>query len=111
MQRHACLRIVCLGVFCAALAMTVPVADVIAQPGHKNGQSDRTKSHGKERRHERKGDKKPRKDGGQMSAQQAARQAQQRYGGQVLKVDQQGSGYQVRLLQDDGRVITVSIGG
>jgi len=45
-----------------------------------------------------------------LSPQKAAQQARSQYGGQVLKVQPAGSGYQVRLLQDDGRVVTVSIG-
>jgi uncharacterized membrane protein YkoI len=45
-----------------------------------------------------------------LSPQQAAQRARAQYGGQVLKVGPAGSGYQVRLLKDDGRVMTVNIG-
>jgi hypothetical protein len=45
-----------------------------------------------------------------LSPQQAAQRARSRYGGQVLKVQPAGGGYQVRLLQEDGRVVTVPIG-
>ena len=110
MRRQDLLRTLCLGVLCAALSLTLPAAHVIAQPGHKSGQAGKNGNQRQHRQHEQGGDRKPRKSDGKMSARQAAGQAQQRYGGQVLKVDQQGSGYNVRLLQDDGRVITVFIG-
>ena len=45
-----------------------------------------------------------------LSPQGAAQQARAQYGGQVLKVQPSGRGYQVRLLKDDGRVVNVSIG-
>ncbi len=48
--------------------------------------------------------------GQSLSPQQAAQRARSQYGGQVLKVQPAGDGYQVRLLQEDGRVVTVSIG-
>jgi hypothetical protein len=44
-----------------------------------------------------------------MSAQGAAQRARSQYGGQVLKVQPSNNGYQVRLLKDDGRVVTVPI--
>ena len=44
-----------------------------------------------------------------MSPRQAAAQAQSRHGGKVLKVSREGRGYRVRLLLDNGRVITVSV--
>jgi uncharacterized membrane protein YkoI len=103
------LRTLCLGALCAAL-VALPAAEVSAQPGHKNGQGANSDNREQQRQHERQGDHKQRGDGDQMGAQQAARQAQQHYGGRVLKVDRHGSGYDVRLLQDDGRVITVNIG-
>jgi len=103
------LRSLCLGVLCAAL-VALPAA-VSAQPGHNNGKGAKGDNHEQQRPHERQGDRRQRKDGGdQKGAQQAASQAQQRYGGRVLKVDRSGSGYDVRLLQDDGRVITVTVG-
>jgi len=108
------------------LALTLPVAGVFAQPGHKNGQGGRDDNPGQQRkqeqqdhykreqrdnyRHEERDNYKQRDSGQKTTAEQAARQAQQRYGGRVLKIDQRGSGYSVRLLQDDGRVITVVIG-
>ncbi len=45
-----------------------------------------------------------------LSPRQAASKAKARYGGKVLKVTPAGRGYKVRLLQDSGRVITVTIG-
>jgi hypothetical protein len=44
-----------------------------------------------------------------LSPQQAAQRARSQYGGQVLKVQPGGGGYQVRLIQEDGRVVTVPI--
>jgi len=38
-----------------------------------------------------------------LSPQEAAQRARSQYGGQVLKVQPAGRGYQVRLLQEDGR--------
>ncbi len=46
---------------------------------------------------------------GGLDARQAAAKAQAQYGGRVLKVSPEGNGYRVRLLRDDGRVITVSV--
>jgi hypothetical protein len=45
-----------------------------------------------------------------LSPQGAAQQARAQFGGQVLKVQPSGRGYQVRLLKEDGRVVNVSIG-
>jgi len=42
---------------------------------------------------------------------EAAARARARYGGKVIKVQRKGNGYRVRLLQDSGRVITVTIKG
>ncbi|MDZ7783229.1 MAG: hypothetical protein U5K56_10005 [Halioglobus sp.] len=42
---------------------------------------------------------------------EAAAKARARHGGKVLKVQRKGDGYRVRLLQDSGRVITVTIKG
>ena len=44
-----------------------------------------------------------------LTAQEAAAKARARYGGKVLKVTRKGDGYQVRLLQASGRVVTVTI--
>ncbi|TGD74832.1 hypothetical protein E4634_06445 [Mangrovimicrobium sediminis] len=45
-----------------------------------------------------------------LSPREAAEIARSRYGGRVLKVTADGKGYRVRLLRDDGRVLTVSVG-
>lgn len=42
---------------------------------------------------------------------EAAAKARARYGGKVLKVQRKGDAYRVRLLQESGRVITVTIRG
>lgn len=119
MRRRAFLRTLLLGVFCASLATTFPAAGVIAEPGHQKkdkGGGNKKQGHRQGQQQERqRGEKqrngdKQRDNGRRASAQQAAGEAQRRYGGRVLKVDPRGSGYQVRLLQDDGRVITVFIG-
>jgi len=118
MQRQACLRTLCVGVLCTVFATTLPAALVSAQPAHKNGQGARGDNPGQQRKYEQqdnrkreeRGNHKQREGGQKITAEQAARQAQQRYGGRVLKVDPRGSGYSVRLLQDDGRVITAVIG-
>jgi hypothetical protein len=47
----------------------------------------------------------------QLTAREAAAQAQSQYGGKVLKVSRAGQNFKVRLLQDSGRVITVTIRG
>ncbi len=44
-----------------------------------------------------------------LTAREAAAKARARYGGKVLKVTRKGDGYQVRLLQESGRVVTVTI--
>lgn len=59
---------------------------------------------------EKRGNGKPAQQRPSISPQQAAQQARSQYGGQVLKVQPAGRGYQVRLLQDDGRVVTVPVG-
>jgi len=45
-----------------------------------------------------------------LSPREAAERARSQYGGQVLKVSPEGNGYRVRLLQDDGRVVSVPVG-
>jgi hypothetical protein len=47
----------------------------------------------------------------QLTAREAAARARSQYGGKVLKVDRAGKNFKVRLLQDSGRVITVTIRG
>jgi starvation-inducible outer membrane lipoprotein len=44
-----------------------------------------------------------------LTAQEAAARAQSRFGGKVLKVTRSGGGYKVKLLQDSGKVVTVTI--
>lgn len=47
--------------------------------------------------------------GGDEAAAAAAERARKRYGGRVLAVGRVGDGYRVRLLLDDGRVMTVDV--
>lgn len=47
----------------------------------------------------------------QLTAREAAQRARAQYGGRVLKVTRQGNNFRVRLLQESGRVITVTIRG
>ncbi len=108
MPRHSLLRILCLGLVCCALTAIPATPEAIAQPGKHASQGGKKDSSGQQQKQNKQ---KSSKNGGQgMSAQQAAAQAQARYGGRVLKVEPRGDGYSVRLLRDDGRVITVSIG-
>ena len=44
-----------------------------------------------------------------LTASEAAAKAQSQYGGKVLKVRRSGDNFKVRLLQNSGRVITVTI--
>ncbi len=48
--------------------------------------------------------------GPSLSPREAAERARAQYGGQVLKVSREGNSYRVRLLRDDGRVVTVMVG-
>lgn len=100
MRRRSFLRTLCLGSLYGAMSTMMPVVEATAQSDRNNGQGGK-----KDKRRNQRG------NGDQLSAQQAAKRARERYGGQVLKVNRRGSGYDVRLLQDDGRVITVFIGG
>lgn len=43
------------------------------------------------------------------SSQQAAQLAQSRYGGKVLKVQSQKTGYRVKLIKKDGHIIAVFV--
>ena len=54
---------------------------------------------------------KARAQSSKITAREAAARARQQYGGKVLKVTPSGRNYRVRLLQDSGRVITVTIRG
>lgn len=47
----------------------------------------------------------------QLSASEAAVLAKAEHGGKVLKVTRKGNKYRVKLLQESGRVITVTIKG
>ena len=44
-----------------------------------------------------------------ISSQQAASIVQSRYGGKVLKVQKNQSSYRVKLIRQDGRIISVSV--
>ena len=46
---------------------------------------------------------------GGMTSREAADKARAQHGGKVLKVTRKGKGYRVKLLQDSGRVITVTV--
>lgn len=43
------------------------------------------------------------------SSKQAAQMAQSRFGGKVLKVQAQKSGYRVKLIKNDGNIISVYV--
>lgn len=45
------------------------------------------------------------------SGKQAAQMAQGRFGGKVLKVQKQNSGYRVKLLKTDGHIVSVYVDG
>ena len=47
----------------------------------------------------------------EVSKEQAATLAQQRYPGKIVKVQAEQQHYRIRLLQSDGRVITVLVDG
>ena len=86
-QRHPA-RLLCI-LLLAGLALSVaPVAPAQAQQGQQ-GQGAQKQSG--------------------LTAQEAAAKARARYGGKVLKVTRKGDGFQVRLLQESGRVVTVTI--
>ena len=46
-----------------------------------------------------------------LTPREAAARAQAQHGGRVLSVSRKGGGYQVKLLLDSGRVITVPVKG
>jgi len=105
-------------------------APALAQPGHAPGQKGTPGKGHTDERHQSADDRHgssqgkarfPDHDGGhgdskgdgqrqKLSPQQAAERARALYGGQVLKVSPEGNGYRVRLLGDDGRVMTVPVG-
>lgn len=45
------------------------------------------------------------------SGKQAAQMAKARFGGKVLKVQRQNSGYRVKLLKTDGHIVSVYVDG
>jgi starvation-inducible outer membrane lipoprotein len=85
MRQHHTARLLCLLLLAGWALAVVPVPAVQAQQGQG-----------------------AQKQAG-LTAQEAAAKARARYGGKVLKVTRKGDGYQVRLLQDSGRVVTVTI--
>lgn len=116
MTRRAPLHTFALSMLAAALTCTLLATPAVARPD--KGQD---KNHEEKSGHGRSGDKRDSTEnkrddnrraqqGQSLSPQEAAGRARAKYGGQVLKVSPAGHGYQVRLLGDDGRVTTVSIG-
>ena len=85
-QRHPA-RLLCILLLAGLALSVVPVEPVHAQQG-QGAQKQKQSS---------------------LTAQEAAAKARARYGGKVLKVTRKGDGYQVRLLQESGRVVTVTI--
>lgn len=76
---------------------------------------DRDEDRSRDRDRERDGGQPPRQslvapNGGDAGARAAAAEAQRRYGGRALAVGRSRDGYRVRLLREDGRVTTVTIG-
>ena len=116
MTRRAPLHILALSMLVAALTCALLPAPAVARQGEGQGKNHAEKSgHGRsEDKRDSADDKRDDRQGAQqsqsLSPQEAAGRARAKYGGQVLKVSPAGHGYQVRLLGDDGRVTTVSIG-
>ncbi|TXS90728.1 PepSY domain-containing protein [Parahaliea maris] len=81
----------------AALLLTVAIGSTLGAP---EAAAQRGKSQGQQGQAQQSGS---------LSPQQAAARAQSRHGGKVLKVTRKGKGYSVRLLLDNGRVITVNV--
>jgi len=46
-----------------------------------------------------------------ISASEAANMVQSKFGGKILKVQPSSKGYRVKVLKDDGRIITVYVDG
>jgi uncharacterized membrane protein YkoI len=136
MTRRTMLQALTLSMLVAALSCSLSPASALAQPGQGHGKSQGDKPHHGQAEDQRQAPKDKRqapkdkhqapKDQRQaprdkqgnsekaqerlsLSPQQAAQRARAQYGGQVLKVSPAGPGYQVRLLKDDGRVMTVTI--
>jgi uncharacterized membrane protein YkoI len=121
MARRTPLHTLVLSVLVATLTCTQLLAPGLAQADkgqHKNqGKRQEQKSdHGQsEDQHQSRDDehnysRNSQQSNRSLSPEQAAQIARSQYDGQVLKVSPSGQGYQVRLLQDDGRVVTVPIG-
>ncbi len=92
-------------VLCASLS-----AGVLSAPGKGSQDRDERHSAGQGKTQERPASSSHGSNkNNTLSAREAAKIAQSRYGGQVLKVSADGKGYRVRLLREDGRVLTVSI--
>lgn len=98
--RHARVLIVLL--LTAGLGCLYPAADTLAQGKGRGG--DKGGGHNNEQRNDRARQEQPR-----LSPGEAAARARARHGGRVLKVTPQGSGYRVKLLQDNGRVMSVTV--
>lgn len=91
------LRLCLLG---TALALALAHPETLARQGQGTEQQEQ---HGGAGNGEKRGERQ------QMTAQEAAAIARARHGGRVLKVKRRGSGHEVRLLLDDGRVIKVLV--
>ncbi len=85
MPRRRHLQAICALLISSLLLWAIPVTDAVAQ---KSGEKQQQ---------------------GGMSAREAADKARAQHGGKVLKVTRKGKGYRVKLLQDSGRVITVTV--
>lgn len=113
MTRRSPLPTLAVAALVAVLTCTLPAAPAWAAPGQSRERSEKQgekpgKGHAGEQKQRAEGKhNKPQQR--QRSPQDAAQRARSQYGGQVLKVQPAGGGYQVRLLQDDGRVVTVPI--
>ncbi len=136
MTRRAMLQALTLAVLVAALSCSLSPASALAQSGkgHSKSQEDKprrgqaedqrqtkdqrqaprdkqqTQKDKRQAPRDKKGNSEKPQEHLSLSPQQAAQRARAQYGGQVLKVSPAGPGYQVRLLKDDGRVKTVTIG-
>jgi uncharacterized membrane protein YkoI len=121
MTRRAMLQALTLSVLIAALSCSLSPA-ALAKSGNGQGKSQEDKPQRGQAEDQRQtkdqrqasrgkqGNSEKAQERRSLSPQQAAQRARAQYGGQVLKVGPAGSGYQVRLLKDDGRVMTVNVG-
>ncbi len=83
-------RLALIFISCCLLLATTPTAT--AQPYFDKQQGGQSRSKG-------------------VTAQQAAKKVQSRFGGKVLKVQQSGNGYRVKLIKKDGRIVSVFVDG